>query len=91
MKLSKEEFFAKIRTIEEATSVNGICYSDICVSGKFITGTRNSTGNDFRIDAEELYKAYLNCDRINTNILKDYITGQVQSPAYAILIAADLA
>lgn len=90
-KLSKEQFYAKIRNVEEATSVNGVHYSDICLSGNMITGVRDTTKKVFKVNADELYKAYSECTVLNTNILKGYISTRAQSPALAILQAAGLA
>ncbi len=87
-KLSKEQFYSRIRNVEEATSVNGVHYSYICLSGNMITGVRDTTKQAFRVNADELYKAYSECAVLNTSILKGYISSRAQSPALAILRAA---
>lgn len=89
-KLTKEQFLSKIRNVEEATSVQGVHYSDICLSGNKITGIRETTQKEFLVYADELYNAYSKCDELNTAILKNYISTRAQSPAMAILIAAGL-
>lgn len=86
-KLSKEQFIELLRTVKEATSVQGGHYSQIKVheNEKEITGYRDTTGESFSIDINKLYDAYKENERINTSVLKNYID-RVQSPGYAILL-----
>ena len=89
-KLTKEQFFSEIKRVEEAISVNGVHYSEICMFVNEITGIRDTTQKKFLVKADELYRAYFECDKLNTTVLKDYISTRAQSPALAILSAAGL-
>ena len=89
-KIDKKEFIEKISKIHSAKSVHGKIYSSIVVYGSTCSGIREDTGKSFEIDLDELYKAYKENDYLNTSKLKPYVD-RVQSPSYAILIAANLA
>lgn len=85
-KLSKEQFTELLQTVKEATSVGGVHYSQIKVSGNKITGRRDTTKEQFNINIDALYDAYKENEHINTNVLKKYIKNRAQSPGYAILL-----
>lgn len=78
-----------ISQVTTAESIKGRHYDGIKVVGKFIIGVRRSTSKSFKINIENLYNAYIELDVVNTTTLRPYVNG-VQSPAYAILIKANL-
>jgi len=82
-------FTCKIAKVEFAVSKSGIEYISIHCDGNMCIGTRKSTNNLFKINLVKLYQAYVECEVINTTTLKPYVD-RVQSPSYAILIAAEL-
>lgn len=82
--LSSDEFRAAIESIDTATSVTGILYSQIKVTGDTIVGVRDTTKAPFRISLSKLYSAYTNENIFSTSSLKPYVD-RVQSPSLAIL------
>lgn len=81
-------FTKQLNSISEAPSVSGnTVYEDITVQNRSVFFTRKSTGNIQTLLIEELFEAYQNEERINTRILRPYITGYKYSPALAILLA----
>lgn len=86
-KLAKEEFLELLQHVKEATSIGGVTYSQIRIEKNTIVGCRNTTKGTFKIYINELYLAYSENEpvKINTTILKSYISTRAQSPAYAIL------
>ena len=87
--LSKSDFIAAIAKIHDAESTRGRKYTNIQIKNGLIIGTRESTKGVFNISIERLYQAYTDLLRFNTTTLKPYVNG-VQSPALAILMAANL-
>ena len=86
-KLSKKQFLELLKTVKEATSVQGVHYSQIRVTeNKIVTGRRDTTGASFNIEINKLFDAYKENEHINTSVLKRYITNRVQSPGLAILL-----
>lgn len=51
-KLSKEQFFAKIRNVEKATSINCVHDSDICLIRNMITNMCDTTKKTSRVNAD---------------------------------------
>jgi hypothetical protein len=83
-------FRQKLASVYEASSVKkGTKYSDIKIQDAVITFQRNE-GSCECIAISDLYRIYSNEVTINTGILKTYIPGKTQSPAFAILVAAGL-
>lgn len=87
--MKRDKFISMISQVTTAESIEGSYYDDIKVVGKFIIGVRRSTSKSFKINIENLYSAYMELDVIDTITLKSYVNG-VQSPAYAILMRANL-
>lgn len=85
-KLLKSDFIDLVKGMSSLTSVQGCVYSNIHVINDFIVGKRESTQNEFRINLDKLYEAYvcIEYSQLNTSILKDYVD-RVQSPSLAIL------
>lgn len=84
--LNYSEFVEAIKEIKSATSVTGIEYIDIEVTGDKVVGIRASTNNPFSIPLKRLYEAYCNVLVFTTADLKPYVN-RVQSPSLAILRA----
>jgi len=83
------EFTKKLSLINRATSVSGkTVYIDIVVKIDLIHYTRESTGSEESILIQDLYSTYISMDKINTQILRNYIKGYRYSPALAILLSA---
>ena len=87
--MKRDKFISMISQVTTAESIKGRHYDSIKVVGKFIIGVRRSTSKSFKINIENLYNAYIELDVVDTKTLKPYVNG-VQSPAYAILIKANL-
>lgn len=87
--MKRDKFISMISQVTTAESIKLRYYDDIKVVGKFIIGVRRSTSKSFKINIENLYSAYMELDVIDTITLKPYVNG-VQSPAYAILMKANL-
>ncbi len=88
-KLSFEDFVRKIKEVDYAVGIKGQTYSRISCDDKWYCGVRESSHAMFKIDLQKLYDGYLKCTVINTSTLKKYVD-RVQSPSYAILMAAGL-
>ena len=90
--MNKQEFVSKLRKHlhgEVVTSiVENVPYSiEVSIGEGTIKGTRGSSGNSFKIDINELFDAYINCERpLTTPKLKNFITNRTQSPALAVLM-----
>lgn len=82
--LTKEEIREKLIGIKEIESVTGIRYIRLHVTAKMIIGIRESSGKEFTINLDELYKAYTQCNRFTSPIVKKYIF-MGHSPAVALL------
>ncbi len=85
-KLSKTDFIVKISKINQVQSTQGVLYTDIKIIGNVIYGVRQSTKKEFKINLENLYRAYQNIEpcKLTTTALKPYVD-RVQSPSLAIL------
>lgn len=85
--LSQQEFVVALSKVTAATSLTGIEYTNIAVSGDKIIGKRESTNQPFKISIDKLYNAYKELDVFSTSSLQ-YFVSRVQSPSMAILIAS---
>lgn len=82
--LTKEEMREKLIGIKEIESVTGISYIRLHVTAKMIIGIRESSGKEFTINLDELYKAYTQCNHFTSPEVKKYIF-MGHSPAVALL------
>ena len=82
--LTKEEMREKLIGIKEIESVTGIRYIRLHVTAKMIIGIRESSGKEFTINLDELYKAYTQCNHFTSPEVKKYIF-MGHSPAVALL------
>ena len=64
--------------------VTGIRYIRLHVTAKMIIGIRESSGKEFTINLDELYKAYTQCNHFTSPEVKKYIF-MGHSPAVALL------
>lgn len=94
--MKKQEFISNLRKQLNGKVVYSVAdnvpyrIEEISVGLSLIRGVRESTGNAFEIDINELLEAYNECERpITTTKLREYITGRVYSPSLAILRALD--
>ena len=69
---------------KEIESVTGIRYIRLHVTAKMIIGIRESSGKEFTINLDELYKAYTQCNHFTSPEVKKYIF-MGHSPAVALL------
>lgn len=82
--LTKEEMREKLIGIKEIESVTGIRYIRLHVTAKMIISIRESSGKEFTINLDELYKAYTQCNHFTSPEVKKYIF-MGHSPAVALL------
>lgn len=75
------ERLMKLTTLESAT---GIKYIKLHVTKKMIIGIRESSGKEFTINLDDLYRAYQECLRFTSPEVKKYIF-MGHSPAVALL------
>ena len=61
--LTKEEMREKLIGIKEIDSVTGIRYIRLHVTAKMIIGIRESSGKEFTINLDDLFRAYNECLR----------------------------
>ena len=66
-------------------------YTNIYRIGNILYGQREA-GTIFNVDLDILYRAYTECENINTVVLRDkgYVKGFKRSPSVAIMKAAGL-
>ncbi|MBL7692031.1 MAG: hypothetical protein JNM41_10590 [Flavipsychrobacter sp.] len=65
-------------------------YYDINLQGDYIHLKRGSNDAEVRIKLKELHEAYCRLERIDTAMIRPYITGRVYSPSCALLVAMKL-
>ncbi len=82
--LSKEEMREILMGMKETESVTGARYVKMHVTKKMIIGIRESSGKEFTINLDQLYDAYLHCEKYTSPMVKKYIF-MGHSPALAIL------
>ena len=69
---------------ESGKSATGIRYVKLHVTAKMIIGIRESSGKEFTINLNDLYRAYQECLRFTSPEVKKYIF-MGHSPAVALL------
>ena len=82
--LSMDEMRAYLMELKEIESVTGIRYIKLHVTAKMIIGIRETSGKEFTINLDDLYRAYQECLRFTSPEVKKYIF-MVHSPAVALL------
>ena len=82
--ITLEEMRAILENITEIESATGIRYVKLHVTAKMIIGIRESSGKEFTINLDELYKAYTQCNHFTSPEVKKYIF-MGHSPAIALL------
>ena len=82
--LSKEEMREILTGMKETESITGARYVRMHVTKKMIIGIRESSGKEFTINLDQLYDAYLHCEKLTSPEVKKFIF-MGHSPALAIL------
>lgn len=82
--LTMTEMRERLEKMTEITTAMGINYVQLRLTAKMIIGVRESSGKEFTINLEDLYRAYKNCPRFTSPVVKKYIF-MGHSPAVAIL------
>lgn len=82
--LSMDEMRAYLMEVKEIESVTGIRYIKLHVTAKMIIGIRETSGKEFTINLDDLYRAYQECLRFTSPEVKKYIF-MGHSPAVALL------
>ena len=71
--LSMDEMRAYLMELKEIESVTGIRYIKLHVTAKMIIGIRETSGKEFTINLDDLYRAYQECLRFTSPEVKKYI------------------
>lgn len=82
--MSMEEMREKLLHITEIESISGVKYIKMHITKRMIIGVRESSGKEFTINLDQLYDAYLHCQKLTSPEVKKYIF-MGHSPALAIL------
>lgn len=82
--LTMEEMREKLTTLTTLETATGIKYIKLHVTKKMIIGIRESSGKEFTINLDDLYRAYQECLRFTSPEVKKYIF-MGHSPAVALL------
>jgi hypothetical protein len=82
--ITLEEMRAILENITDIESATGIRYVKLHVTAKMIIGIRESSGKEFTINLNDLYRAYQECLRFTSPEVKKYIF-MGHSPAVALL------
>lgn len=82
--LSKEEMREILTGMKETESITGARYVKMHITKKMIIGIRESSGKEFTINLDQLYDAYLHCEKLTSPEVKKFIF-MGHSPALAIL------
>lgn len=82
--LPQEKMRELLEDIKEIETATGIRYINLHLTKKMIIGVRESSGKEFTINLDELYKAYQQCRRFTSPEVKRYIF-MGHSPAAALL------
>jgi hypothetical protein len=90
--LNKQQFTeALTRLPKKVSSKSGkASYSQFRQEGNMLVFKRDNTGYEWSINIDELFTAYQQLDFINTNNIRQYVSGMVYSPSCAVLIALGL-
>ena len=71
--LTMDEMRAYLMELKEIESVTGIRYIKLHVTAKMIIGIRETSGKEFTINLDDLYRAYQECLRFTSPEVKKYI------------------
>lgn len=82
--LSFEKMRELLEGIKEIETPKGIKYINLRLTKKMVIGTRESSGKEFTINLDDLYKAYNLCLRFTSPEVKRYIF-MGHSPAVTLL------
>ena len=82
--LTMEEMRAYLSGIKELTTATGIRYINLRLTAKMVIGIRETSGKEFTINLDDLYRAYQECLRFSSPEVKKYIF-MGHSPAVALL------
>lgn len=82
--LSAEKMRELLEDIKEIETPKGIKYIHLRLTKKMVIGVRESSGKEFTINLDDLYKAYNLCLRFTTPEVKRYIF-MGHSPAVTLL------
>lgn len=82
--MTMEEMRERLLHLSEIESVSGVKYIKMHVTKRMIIGIRESSGKEFTINLNQLYDAYLHCEKLTSPEVKKYIF-MGHSPALAIL------
>lgn len=82
--LTMEEMRTLLSQIKELESITGIRYIKLRLTARMLIGIRESSGKEFTINLDDLFKAYQNCLRFTSPEVKKFIF-MGHSPAVAIL------
>ena len=83
-KMSKTEMRRRLAGLKEIESVKGVRYVRLRLTRRMVIGVRESSGKGFTINTDQLYDAYLHCEKLTSPEVKKYIF-MGHSPALAIL------
>ena len=83
-KMSKAEMRQWLTGLKEIESMRGMRYVKMRLTKRMVIGIRESSGKEFTINTDQLYDAYLHCEKLTTPEVKKYIF-MGHSPALAIL------
>ncbi len=90
-KLAVSDLKILLNALDEIPSKTGRAnYKSIRVRNNTVILKRESSGNEISISINELFDVYENESFINTIIVRNYITGYVNSPACAVLMGVGL-
>lgn len=89
--IEKSEFIDRINALKTFQSTTGSAlYSDLKLTGSTLTFTRENTGQIWKLNLDEAYKAYTKESYLNTVVIRNYVKGRVYSPALGLLMATGL-
>ena len=82
--ITQERMREILEDIHELTTTLGIKYVNLRLTKKMVIGVRESSGKEFTINLDDLYRAYEKCLRFTSPEVKRYIF-MGHSPAVALL------
>ena len=85
--ITLEEMRAILENITEIESATGIRYIKLHVTAKMIIGIRESSGKEFTINLNDLYRAYQECLRFTSPEVKKYTSNPQPIGFSGILLA----
>lgn len=89
--ISKIAFIGRIGSIKKFYSVTRkASYAELLLKKNILYFKRSNTQKHWKLDINELYKAYRNEDFFNTIVLRKYMSSRVYSPSLGLLIATGL-